>query len=48
MPNSGVLSVFIARELQVLVLQKLDLIVKINCTNTRNYYIRFSKGSAIA
>ena len=47
MPNSGALSVLIARELQVLALQKLNPTIKINCTNTRNYYIRFSKGLAI-
>ena len=47
MPDSGALSVLIAREPQVLALQKLDLTVKINCTNTRNYYIRFGKGLAI-
>jgi hypothetical protein len=39
MLNSGVLSVLIARELQVLALQKLNLTIKINYTNTRNYYI---------
>jgi hypothetical protein len=39
MPDSGALSVLIIRELQVLALQKLNLIVKINYINTRNYYI---------
>ena len=48
MPNSGALSVLIARELQVLALQKLNPIIKINYTNTRNYYIQFNKGLAIA
>jgi len=48
MPDSGALSVLIAREPQVLALQKLDLTVKINCTNTRNYYIQFGKRSTIA
>jgi len=47
MPDNSALSVLIARELQVLILQKLDPTIKINCINTRNYYIRFSKGSAI-
>jgi hypothetical protein len=47
MPNSSVLSVLIAREPQVQALQKLDLIVKINYINIRNYYIQFSKGLAI-
>ena len=47
MPNSGALSVLIARELQVLALQKLNPIIKINYINIRNYYIRFSKGLAI-
>ena len=48
MPDSSALSVLIARELQVLALQKLDSTVKINRINTRNYYIRFGKGLAIA
>ena len=48
MLNSSALSVLITRELQVLALQKLDPTIKINYTNTRNYYIRFSKGLAIA
>ena len=48
MPNSGILGVLTAREPQVLALQKLNLIVTINCINTRNYYIRFGKGLAIA
>jgi len=39
MLNSSTLRVLIARELQVLALQKLDLIVTINYINTRNYYI---------
>jgi hypothetical protein len=47
MPDSSALSVLIVRELQVQALQKLDSIVKINYINTRNYYIQFSKGSAI-
>ena len=48
MPDSGALSVLTAKELQVLVLQKLNPIVKINYINTKNYYIRFGKGLAIA
>jgi len=48
MPDSGTLSVLTAKELQVLALQKLDPIVKINYTNTKNYYIRFGKRSATA
>jgi len=48
MPDSSVLSVLTAREPQVQVLQKLDPTVKINRINTRNYYIRFGKGLAIA
>jgi F0F1-type ATP synthase epsilon subunit len=48
MPDSGALGVLTTREPQVQALQKLDSIVKINCTNTRNYYIRFGKGLAIA
>jgi hypothetical protein len=48
MPDSGALSVLTAREPQVLALQKLNLTIKINYISTRNYYIRFSKGSAIA
>jgi hypothetical protein len=48
MLNSSALSVLIAREPQVQALQKLDSIVKINCINIRNYYIRFGKRSAIA
>ena len=48
MPDSGALGVLTAREPQVQALQKLDSTVKINRTNTRNYYIRFGKGSAIA
>jgi hypothetical protein len=48
MPDNNALSVLIAREPQVLALQKLDLIIKINYTNIRNYYIRFGKGLAIA
>ena len=47
MPDSGILSVLIARELQVLALQKLNPIIKINYINTKNYYIRFGKGLAI-
>jgi hypothetical protein len=47
MPNNSALSVSIARKLQVLALQKLDPIVKINYINIKNYYIRFSKGLAI-
>jgi hypothetical protein len=47
MLNNSVLGVLIARELQVLVLQKLNPIVKINYINTKNYYIRFNKGLAI-
>jgi len=47
MPDNSALSILIARELQVLALQKLDLIVTINCTNTRNYYIWFGKGLVI-
>jgi hypothetical protein len=47
MPDSGVLSVLIIRELQVLVLQKLNSIVKINYINIKNYYIRFGKGLVI-
>jgi hypothetical protein len=48
MLDSGALSVLTTREPQVQALQKLDSIVKINCTNIKNYYIRFGKGSAIA
>jgi hypothetical protein len=48
MPDSGALGILIAKEPQVLALQKLNPIVKINYINTRNYYIRFSKRSAIA
>ena len=48
MPDSGALGVLIVKEPQVLALQKLDPIVKINCTNIRNYYIRFGKGLIIA
>jgi hypothetical protein len=48
MPDNSALIVLIAREPQVLVLQKLNPTIKINCTNIRNYYIRFGKGSAIA
>jgi hypothetical protein len=47
MPNNSTLSVLIIREPQVLVLQKINPIIKINYINTRNYYIRFSKGLAI-
>ena len=47
MPDSSVLGVLIAREPQVLALQKLNPIIKINYINTRNYYIRFGKGLAI-
>jgi hypothetical protein len=47
MLNSSALSILIARELQVLALQKLNLIVKINYINIRNYYIRFGKGLVI-
>jgi len=43
MPDNSALSVLIARELQVLILQKLNPTIKINCTNIRNYYIRFKK-----
>jgi len=46
MPDSSVLGVLIAREPQVLALQKLNPIVKIDCINTRKYYIRFGKGLA--
>ena len=48
MPDSGALSVLTAREPQVQALQKLNPTIKINYTNTRNYYIRFGKGLAIA
>jgi hypothetical protein len=48
MPNSSASSVLTIREPQVQALQKLDSTVKINYTNTRNHYIRFGKGSAIA
>jgi len=48
MPDSSVLGVLTAREPQVQALQKLNPTIKINCTNIRNYYIRFGKGSAIA
>ena len=48
MPDSGALSVLTTKELQVLALQKLNLTITINYTNIKNYYIRFSKGLAIA
>ena len=48
MPDSSALSVLTTREPQVQALQKLDSTIKINRTNTKNYYIRFSKGLAIA
>jgi len=44
MPDNSALGILIAREPQVLVLQKLNLIIQINYTNTRNYYIWFGKG----
>jgi hypothetical protein len=39
MLTSNVLGVLTIRELQVLILQKLNPIIKINYTNIRNYYI---------
>jgi len=39
MPDNSALSVLTARELQVLALQKLNLIVTINYINIKNYYI---------
>jgi len=39
MLNSSALGILIAKEPQVLALQKLDLIVTINYTNTKNHYI---------
>jgi len=47
MPNSSAFSILTIRKPQVLVLQKLNLIIKIDYINIRNYYIQFSKGLAI-
>jgi hypothetical protein len=48
MPDSGAARVFIARKPQVVIFQKLDLIVLINIFITRNHKIRFGKGEAIS
>jgi hypothetical protein len=48
MPNSSILSVLTAKELQVLALPKLNPTITINYTNTKNYYIWFGKRFTIA
>jgi hypothetical protein len=48
MLDSGTAGVFIARKPQVVTFQKLDLIVSIDISITRNHKIRFGKGEAIS
>jgi hypothetical protein len=47
-PDSGAAGVSIARKPQVVVFQKLDPIVSIDISITRNHKIRFGKGKAIS
>jgi hypothetical protein len=48
MPDNGAVGVSITRKPQVITLQKLDPIVSINTSITRNHKIRFGKRKAIS
>jgi hypothetical protein len=48
MPDSKTAGVFIARKPQVIIFQKLDLIVLINTSTTRNHKICFGEKKAIS
>jgi hypothetical protein len=48
MPDNRAAGVSIARKPQVVIFQKLDLIVSINTSITRNHKICFGKGEAIS
>jgi hypothetical protein len=47
MLDSGTAGVFITRKPQVIVFQKLDPIISINISITRNHKIRFRKGEVV-